>query len=119
MKKENGNIKEALQFKLNKLNDDSFTDKIIKLHLTSRKVKTKKPFLNFIPLIAGLSAVIMSIGFVILLKQNNQFLNEIGFTERHGFIIFTLSIIYLIYKWIDEFTAPNNVSYVIGRQVVN
>lgn len=107
MKDKDDNIRKALESKLTKLNDESFTEDIIKFHLISRKTKTKKPFFSFMSLIVGLSAVIMSIGFVILLKLNNQFLGEIGFTERHGIITFSLSLIYIVYKLIDDFTAPN------------
>ena len=50
---------------------NSFTENIIKLHLSSQNVEMKKPFISFMSLIAGVSAVIISIGFVILLRQLN------------------------------------------------
>ena len=60
-------------------------------------------------MIIGLSSVFLNIGLVVLIRQNNNWINEIGITENHGLIILTLSLIFLIYKLIEEFTAPNTV----------
>lgn len=109
MKENNDNLKKILQSKMLRINDDSFTDRIVKIHLAKKQEVKSRPFINFMSLIIGLSAVIVSIGLVILLRQNNEWINEIGLNEQHGLILFVLSIMFLIYKWIEEFTAPSNV----------
>ena len=48
------------------------------------------------------STVILSIGLVALVRQNNDWIIEIGFTETHGLIVFAISFIFLIYKLMDE-----------------
>jgi uncharacterized Tic20 family protein len=70
-------------------------------------------------MVIGLSIVILSIGLVALIRQNNEWISEIGFTETHGLITLTISIIFLIYKLMDEISAPNTRSYSIRSDVVN
>ena len=109
MKENNDYIKRALQSKMRRIDDDSFTRKIIDVHLIKNQSIKNKPFINFKSLIIGLSAVILSIGLFLLIRQNSEWISGIGLTENHGLILFVLSIIFLIYKWIEEFTAPNSV----------
>jgi len=108
MKTNDDDIKKALQYKIQRIDDDSFTNNIVAKHLADRKIiKNNNTFINFLPMIIGLSTMILSVGFVLLVRQNNDTIKEIGFTENHGLIILATSIIFLIYKILEEFTAPN------------
>lgn len=107
MKTNDDNIKKALQYNIQRIEDDSFTNSIIAKHLADKKIIKIRPFINFLPMIIGLSTVILSIGFVLLIRQNNDWIEGIGFTENHGLIILATSIIFLLYNILEEFTAPN------------
>jgi|LSQX01.1.fsa_nt_gb predicted neutral ceramidase superfamily lipid hydrolase len=107
MKTIDDDIKKVLQDNIQRINDNSFTDRILTKHLADKKSIKNSVFMNFLPMIIGLSTLILGIGLVALIRQNNDWINEIGFTENHGLIILTISIIFLIYKLIEEFTAPN------------
>lgn len=114
MKTNDDDIKKALQYKIQRIDDDSFTNNIVAKHLADRKIINNNTFINFLPMIIGLSTIILSVGFVLLVRQNNDTIKEIGFTENHGFIILTTSIIFLIYKILEEFTAPNTRYKTLG-----
>jgi fumarate reductase subunit C len=107
MKTIDDDIKKVLQENIQRINDDSFTDSILSKYLDDKKSIKNSVFMNFLPMIIGLSTLILSIGLVALIRYNNNWINEIGFTENHGLIILTISIIFLIYKLLEEFTAPN------------
>ena len=116
MKTIDDNIKKALQDNIQRIDDNLFTDRILAKHLADKKIIKNSVFMNFLPMIIGLSTVILSIGLVVLMRQNNNWINEIGFTENHGMIILTISIIFLIYKLIEEFTAPNTRYKTLGSK---
>ncbi len=109
-------IKKVLQDNIQRIDDSSFTDRILAKHLADKEIIKNSVFLNFLPMIIGLSTVILSIGLVVLIRQNNDWINEIGFTENHGLIILTISIIYLIYKLMEEFTTRNTWYSACGFQ---
>lgn len=109
MKANDDYIKKAFHQKMQRIEDDSFTNNIVTKHLADKKIIRTSTFINFLPMIIGLSIVLLSIGFVFFLRLNSALIKDIGLTENHGLIILTLSIIFLIYKWIEEITAPNNV----------
>lgn len=107
MKANDDYIKKVFQQNLQRIEDDSFTNSIVTKHLANKKIIRTSAFINFLPMIIGLSTVILSIGLVALVRQNNDWIREIGFTETHGLIVFAISFIFLIYKLMDEITAPN------------
>jgi predicted neutral ceramidase superfamily lipid hydrolase len=109
MKAIDGDIKKALQDNIQGIDDSSFTDRIVAKHLADKKINYSL-FMNFLPMIIGLSAVILSIGLVVLSKQNNDLINDIGFTENHGLIVLLTSIIFLIFKMLEEFSAPKHIN---------
>lgn len=109
MQEINDNIKSALQSKIQRIEDDSFTKRIVDTHLAKKQDIKYRPFFDFLSLIIGLSSLLSSIGFVFILRQNQGWINEIGITEQHGLILIVASIVFLIYKLIEEFTAPNTV----------
>ena len=106
MKTNNEKIKNALQNNLQRIDDDSFTNNIVASHLTNKRIVKSNFFVNFLSMVIGLSIVILSIGLVALVRQNNDWISEIGFTETHGLILLTTSLIFVIYKLMDEITAP-------------
>lgn len=107
MKTNDDYIKKTFRHNIQRIEDDSFTNSIVAKHLADRKIIKNRAFINFLPMIIGLSTVILSIGLVVLIRQNNDWINKTGFTENNGLIILTISFIFLIYKLLEEFTAPN------------
>jgi hypothetical protein len=116
MKTKDELIKKTLQSNVQRIDDKSFTYGIVENHLVKKQIVKYRPFINFFSLILGLSAVILCIGLVFLIKQNNEWIKEIGLTENHGLVILMLSFIFLIYKWVDEFTAPDTQYKTVGVQ---
>ncbi len=113
MKTHDDLIKRALRANLQQIDDALFTNKIIENHLSKKQSTLVKPFVNFMSLIIGLCVMITGIAIVVLIRQNPGWLNDIGITESHGLLIVSISFIFLIYKWVEEFTAPNKV-YIPG-----
>lgn len=107
MKNQDEIIKRSLQKRMQRIDDDLFAEKIVKQHLSQKMQISPKPFLNFASLIVGLSFILISIGLILLVKTNNQIFKGIDFNEQHGLILFLLSLFYLIYIWIEEFTLHN------------
>lgn len=103
-------IKNTIRDNIQGIDDDSFTQRIVENHLTKKQIIQVKPFANFLSCILGLSFLIISLGFELLIKQNNDWITKIGITENHGLIIVALSITFLIYKLMEEFTTPSNAS---------
>lgn len=101
----NDKIKSALQSKIQRIEDDSFTKKIVDTHLTRKQDIKYKPFFNFLSFIIGLSSLLFSVGLVLILRQNQSWFNDIGMAEQHGLILVLISIIYLMYKLAEEYTT--------------
>ena len=102
-------IKKTLEENIQRINDDSFTERIVEGHLAKKQNVKYRPFFFFMSIIIGMCSVILSIGFVLLIRQNNDWIKEIGLTEDHGLLILVLSFIFLIYKWIEEYILSKNV----------
>jgi len=96
-------IKKSLQGGLQQIDDHFFTARIVEAHLAKKRIAHVKPFYNFMPILVGLSLVMISLGFILLIRQNDPWMMETGFTLKHGLISFVLAFIFLIYKWIDDF----------------
>jgi hypothetical protein len=105
MKANDNIIKKALQSRQQRIEDDSFSKRIVEIHLVKKQIIKNRPFVNFKSLIIGLSSVILSAGFVLIIRQNNDWIKEIGLTENHGLLILILSFMFLINKWIEEFNG--------------
>lgn len=103
MKQQNEIIKEVLQSKMEKLDDEQFTDRVVNLHLQSKKKSEKRISFDFNSLILGLISIIISLGLGMLISLDI----DIGLTMQHVIILFSLSVIYLIFKLLNEITAPN------------
>lgn len=98
-------IKKALQSNLQKIDDDFFTRRIVDKHLANKQNKKYRPFVNFFPLIIGLSFLLASIGLVFVLQEEFDWMSGRSITEQHGLILISLSIIFLIYKSLEELTT--------------
>ena len=103
-------IKKALQDNLERIEDDSFTDNIVTNHLAMKMCHRKVTFMNFLPMIIALSSVFMSFGLVLLFRIYQDEIKDIGLKENYGLIILTISIIFLIYKWMEEITSTSQVN---------
>lgn len=110
MKEQDDLIRKSLQKSMPRIDDALFTDRIVAQHLAQRKHASPKPFFNFAQLIVGLAFVIFSVGLLLLLKTNNPIIESIQLKEQHGLILFLLSLIYLIYKWLEEFVMYGRVT---------
>lgn len=103
-------IKKTFQLRSEKIEDKIFTQNIINTILENRRSANIRPFLNFLPIIIGLSSFIFSIGIVVLVLQNYEWLNEFGVTLHHGIIISIISLIFLLHKLMDEVTFSKSIS---------
>jgi hypothetical protein len=103
------NIKQVLQSRIQRIDDDSFTKNIIAIHLANNQENRYKPFINFLPFIIGLSSLIFTVGMVYAVRQNYGWIIEIGITEDHGVILITLSFLFLMHKLLEEITVRKTV----------
>jgi hypothetical protein len=105
MKKSEKIISDSLKKNMHKIEDDSFTERIIKLHLTRLKNPVYKPFQNFGSLIIGISSVIISTGLILLTKIKIFSTDYFVLKEQYGSILLMISLIFLISNWIEFFPA--------------
>lgn len=106
-------ISDSLKKNMHKIEDDSFTERIVKLHLSSLKNPVYKPFLNFGSLIIGISSVIISIGLILLIRTKNLSVDYFAIKEQYGLILLIISLIFLISNWIEYSPATKNK--IIGK----
>jgi hypothetical protein len=107
MKESDKIISDSLKKNMHKIEDDLFTERIIKLHLSSPKNPIYKPFHNFGSLIIGISLVIISIGLILLMKIKILSTEYFVFKEQYGSILLMISLIFLISNWIEFSPAKN------------
>ncbi len=101
-------IKDTLKKNAQRIDDNSFTERIVQIHLAKKQVVLQRPFVNFMSLIIGLSAVVLSSGMVLLIRYNGDWIREVGLTEQHGLLILALSFLFLIYNWMEEHILITN-----------
>jgi uncharacterized membrane protein len=106
MKEPDKIIRESFEKNMQKIEDGSFTERILKTHLSRQRIHILKPFRNLGPLLIGFSSVITSTGLVILFKTSNILIDNFEFKEQYGLILLLISLIFLISNWIDNFIAP-------------
>ena len=102
MKANDALIKKALQARMERIDDDSFTKDIVQNHLAKKKIMKNMPFINFMSLIAGLCSLIISTGIVLLIRQYGDLIKGLDLTENHGLLMMAVSFLFLINKWIEE-----------------
>lgn len=106
MKEFDNEIKRHIEADMNKIEDESFTSKIVTRHLLTRKELVRKTYFNFEALIFWVVAILISIALLTLTVNN-----KIGFSEiqvNHCLILISLTLTALIYKWLEKVTVPNN-----------
>lgn len=108
MKKTDRILSDLFKKNMHKIEDESFTEKIINMHLSKQKIPVYKPFPNFGLLIIGISSVIISIGLIFSLKIKIALFEGFVFTEQYGLILLLISLIFLIFVWIENIITPNN-----------
>lgn len=108
MEKSDKILSDLLKKNIKKIEDDSFTDRIIKIHLSRQNRPAFKPFINFDLLIIGISSVFISIGLIFSLFTKIELIENFAFTEQYGLIILLISLLFLIYSWIENFIVPKN-----------
>lgn len=108
MKKTDRILRDIFKNNLHKIDDESFTARIIEMHLSRQKKSAYKPFPNFGLLIIGLSSVIISIGLAFSLKIKISLLEGFNFKEQYGQILLIISLIFLISVWIENYLTPKN-----------
>jgi hypothetical protein len=106
MKKSDKILYDLLKKNMQIIEDDTFTERIIKIHLSRQKKPVHKPFLNFNLLIIGISLVIISIGLSLSSITNTILIKDFNFTEQHSWILLSISLIFLISVWIMNFIEP-------------
>jgi len=106
MKKTEKILGDLLRKNMHKIEDESFTENIITLHLLKQKKSVPKPFPDLILLIIGISAVLISIGLILSIRINIEIFKGFTFTEQHGLILLIISLIFLISTWLDSFITP-------------
>ncbi len=95
-------IRKTLKKKMHRIDDDSFTQSIVNTHLERTAATAPKPFVNFLSLIVGLSVFIASIGLVLLMQYNGEWIYKTGLTVHHGIMIIIISLLFVVYKWLEE-----------------
>jgi|WetSurMetagenome_2_1015567.scaffolds.fasta_scaffold96566_2 hypothetical protein len=103
-------IKELLKKNMHKIEDDSFTGRIVKMHISKQQSPVYKPFLNFRSLIIGISFVIINIGFILLTRTNSLSV-DFEFNEQYALILLIISLIFLISTWFEDFTVRKGQNY--------
>jgi len=103
MKKTEKILGDLLRKNMHKIEDESFTENIITLHLSKQNKSVPKPFPDLILLIIGISSVLISIGLILSIKLNIELFKGFAFTEQHGLILLIISLIFLISTWIDSY----------------
>lgn len=105
MNQEDKIIKEILQSKMQKMDDEFFTKRIVDSHLKSKQSTKKKSAFDFISLIIGLISVMISVGLGFLVISNVK----LGLTIQHILILFSISVIYVMYSLLGEIITPKRV----------
>lgn len=105
MKRQDETIKKVLQSRMVSLDDEQFTDRIIDSHLKLKRSIERKVVFDSRSLIIGIIFSIGSIALGLLISSDI----EIGLNMQHAAILFSLSVIFLIIKFISEITTPNSV----------
>jgi len=103
MKQHDKKIKEILLSKMERVENPNFTENIVNQYLLKRGEKTKYVQFDFTSLIAGLVFIIVLLGLEIITS-----VEEIeGVTFENLYILTALTVIYLIFRLLNEITTPN------------
>ena len=101
MKEFDNEIKKYVKANMNKIEDDTFTSRIVARHLLTRKESESKKYFNFEALIFWTVLVLISIALLILTLNHDTSFYEIQ--VKHCLILMSLTLTALIYKWLEKF----------------
>jgi hypothetical protein len=102
-------IRESLQENMQRIEDDSFTEEVVRLHLERRRKPVPRPFFNFPALLTGIAMVLISIGISLLILTDMIDLSGFELAAKDGLILLFLSLLFLIYKWLDELLLQRSI----------
>jgi hypothetical protein len=102
MKEKDKIIRETLLSKMEKIEDERFTERVVHLYLQSKSGLVKKTSFDFISLIIGLIFTAISIGLGVLVTADIK----IGLTMQEVGILCLISVTYLIYRILIEILIP-------------
>jgi hypothetical protein len=108
MKKEDSILSDRLKKIMFRIDDASFTQGIIRRHLTEQKKIDYKPFPGFGLLITGISAVIVSMGLILSIKTKTELIKGFAMTDEYGLVMLVVSLIFLVSVWMDSFIITQN-----------
>jgi hypothetical protein len=106
MNKNDRILSDLIKKSMYRIEDESFTKDILRMHLSRQKKSTYKPFPNFGLLITGISSVIISIGLIISVKTKTELIKGFVLTEEYGLVLLVISLVFLVSVWMESFTTP-------------
>jgi hypothetical protein len=104
MNNQNKIIKQALKSNLIKLDEEMFTENIIKIYLDKKAKSLNTVKFDSISLILCLVLILvfLGLGFIISTQEIQ------GLTIEHLMILLSSSIAFLIFRLLNEIVTPNN-----------
>lgn len=101
MKEFENEIKSHVKANMSKIEDETFTSRVVSRHLLTRKEKIRKNYFNFEALIFWIVAVLIGIALLTMKLNNETMFFEIQ--VKHCLILISLTLTALIYKWLEKF----------------
>ena len=98
MKQKDEIIKEILRSKMQKMDDETFTQRVVDQHIKTRISTNVQSTFDFISLILGLIAMIISVGVGFLVQSSAI----PGLTIQHSLILFSISVAYLMFSLLND-----------------
>lgn len=111
MQEIDNNIKQALKTNLQRIDDVNFTKNIVDSFLAKKQIAINKPVFDLSSFVIGLSMLIGSIGLVIVLMQNYDWMKIIDIKVEDGLLLVVISSVFLIYKMLDGIIEIKRVQF--------
>jgi len=103
-------IRDILRENMKRVEDESFTENVIRQYLSKRRIKASGHFFNFASLIIGVSLVLISLGLVFIFRTETIVIENDILNERHGMILFSIALLFIIYKFLEEYIVISKFS---------
>lgn len=100
MKEFDNEIKSHVKSNMSKIEDETFTSRVVARHLLTRKEKVKKVYFNFEALTFWIVAVLIGIALLTMKLIDETLFFEIQ--VKHCLILISLTLTALIYKWLEK-----------------
>ena len=111
MKHFDDEIKAAFKNNMQKIDDVTFTDNIVKKHLAQKDKPATASYFNFTSIIFGVIMIIISCGLYFLIYSGNEFLADLHLETEDGLIILLLAFMFLFFKWLDGLSIKRMTVY--------